>query len=328
MLKLASIAAMCSLSATGVVYSESTTPYPVVVDRSVMTPGVQGADSTALSPVVVSNESDVFDVMRQRRQKEAAGRPAADIPVVEVVEPEVIIAEDVLAGENVELPLVSEDVVPATAPVEPLETASSVGSLYQRKNQRLGGASGSDTVETVALEERNDSPRSVTVYASDKAANVLYERDATPANLDDGRIGIGFLFSEERDNVFTANLMLDVHPDLVPSVRFSTGVRAYAALLGAENQDVVGVGLGVEGAYQLPSALLPLEVSAGFFYTPDVFVFGQSDRIIDYNVRAGFQLRDSLHGFVGLRFLQFDTRPGDREVDDKIHVGLRWDFVR
>jgi len=322
MYKLASTVAMCLLSASSVVYSNSSDismPFPVVVERADLVPAVETVDA---STVVIQSENSVFDVMRQRRLSPADNEIVGE-PAVDVVEPQVIIAAEV-----VEVAPTPAAVAPTTVSSDQLDNALPIRGLYQSPNQTLGGGSGSDTLEPVALEERNDSPRSITLYASDKAANILYERDATPLKQSDGRIGVGFLFSESRDNVFTGNLMLDIHPDLVDGIRLSAGVRAYAALLGAENQDVFGAGLGVEGAYQLPTKILPLEIRGGFFYTPDIFVFGQSDRIIDYNVNVGFQLRDSLHAFAGLRFLQFDTRPGDREVDDNIHVGMRWDFVR
>jgi hypothetical protein len=59
-------------------------------------------------------------------------------------------------------------------------------------------------------------------------------------------------------------------------------------------------------------------------YAPDILTFGQSDRIFDWHARAELPLTKSISGFVGVRFLQFDTRPGDRELDKKVHIGVRW----
>ena len=171
-----------------------------------------------------------------------------------------------------------------------------------------------------------ESGRTVTVYASDDAFRAEYETDADRFNLDGGRFTGGFLLSEERDNVFTGTLMLDTFPGLVPDVRLSFGARAYVALLGIENRDVFGLGIGVQGAYELPVDFLPLQLGSEFFYTPDVLAFGQSDRIVDWNVDVGLEVRENISAFVGFRFLQFDTRPGDRDVEDDLHVGVRWAF--
>ncbi len=372
MTKHTSIVAMCLLIATGVAYSDSSKPYPVVVDRSVMTPDARSADETEETVFVVRNERNVFDMMRQRRAAELAKQPAdealqaeaiaplavepvavepetieyevaepaveavtvaPEAIVAEVTEPETVVAEAIepeviVAAEIIELPEVSEDTGPAVVLAEPIETAATVSSLYQRPDQRSGGASGSDTVEPIALEARNDIPASITVYASEDAADVKYEQDASVINISNGRIGAGFLFTEERDNIFTANVLLDVQTGLSPSTNLAAGVRTYAALLGEEDQDVGAFALGLEGSHQLQTKIVPLELSAAFFYAPDVFTFGDSNRVIDWYVRGGVQLRSNLHAFVGLRFLQFDTQPSDREVDDKLHIGLRWNFSR
>lgn len=177
---------------------------------------------------------------------------------------------------------------------------------------------------TAAAGDSPEADRMLSLYVSDKVADVVYERDGRRLGIDNARVGGGFLISERRDNVFTGHVMLDTRPGLVPDVRLSFGARGYVALLGQENRDVFGVGLGVQGLYTLPVAAFPLEIAAGVFYTPDIFAFGQSDRIIDWNVDVGLQLRESFAAFAGVRYLQFDTRPGTREVDNDVHVGLRW----
>ena len=171
-----------------------------------------------------------------------------------------------------------------------------------------------------------ESGRTITVYASDDAFRAEYETDVERLDIADARFSGGFLLSEERDNVFSATLMLDTFPDLVPDVRLSFGTRAYVALLGVENRDVFGLGLGVQGAYELPVDFLPLQLGSEFFYTPDALAFGQADRIVDWNIDVGLAVRENISAFVGFRFLQFDTRPGDRDVEDDIHVGVRWAF--
>ncbi len=349
MTKHTSIFAMCSLIATGVAYSDSSKPYPLVVDRTVITSDARDVESTVEETVyVVRNESNVFDMMRQRHSAERVEQAAdetvqAEAHAPEAVEPEAIVTEVlapeaidaetiapevIVAAEIVELPTVSEAAGPIVAAPELIEIAASADSPLQRPDHHSGGASGSDTVEPVPLEARDDSSRIITLYASEDAANVNYERDSSLINVSNGRIGVGFLFTEERDNIFTADVMLDVQTGLPASTDLTAGVRTYAALLGEEDQDVGAIALGVEGFHQLQTRYLPLELSAAFFYAPDVFTFGDSNRVIDWYVRAGLQLRNNLHAFVGLRFLQFDTQPSDREVDDKLHVGLRWNFSR
>lgn len=166
--------------------------------------------------------------------------------------------------------------------------------------------------------------RVIQFYTSDKSAELTYDKLGPAFGLNSSRASAGFLFNEERDNVLTGTLMYDVAWVTAPSLRLSFGTRAYAGLLSIENADVFGIAAILEAAYTLPLKQFPLALTAGVGYAPDILTFGQADRIIDWHVRAGLPLTKSVDAFAGLRFLQFDTRPGDRELDDQIHIGIRW----
>lgn len=165
-----------------------------------------------------------------------------------------------------------------------------------------------------------------TAYLGDEVVFLAFERNAARYDLEQARLGIGFLYSEERDTVLQVGLALDAPSDLASNIRLSVGTRAYAALLSAENNDAFAVALGAEAAYQLPIQRLPLEFGISLYYAPDVLTFGQGDRLIDANIDITLPFRPQLSIFTGLRFLQVDTRPGDREIDNTVHVGIRWDL--
>ncbi len=161
-------------------------------------------------------------------------------------------------------------------------------------------------------------------YASDKTAEMLYERTGPLLNLNNSRVSMSVLFNETRDNALVGSVMYDVQPRLLTGVTLSFGSQVYAGLLAIENTDIIGLAAGIEAAYQLPTNLLPLQLRAAASYAPDILTFGQADRIIDWSVRAGLAFTDNIDGFVGVRYLQFDTRPGDRELDKRAHMGIRW----
>lgn len=166
--------------------------------------------------------------------------------------------------------------------------------------------------------------RRLDLYFSDKVGNFQYERSASVINVENGRINAGFLFSEERDTVFSSSVMLDSDKGLLPGVRLSFGSRGYVALLGIENVDVFGLSLGAEVEFIVPLEKLPLRLTAGYFYSPDILSFGDADRIFDWNVNVGLQLREFVMIYAGVRYLQMDTSLDKREVDDRLHVGVRW----
>lgn len=185
-----------------------------------------------------------------------------------------------------------------------------------------------DGVEPMDEFDLTPKVRHMDFYASDKAAEIRYFRDSSVINIADGRINVGFLFNEKRDNVFSGGIVLDSRLSWLPGASLSFGGRLYAGLLAIENADVFGLAPGVEAAYELPVRQFPLQLEASFYYAPDIISFGQSDRIFDWHVRAGIKLRESIVGFVGLRYLEFDTRPGDRKLDNRVHVGVRWHMDR
>lgn len=182
---------------------------------------------------------------------------------------------------------------------------------------------------TVAdVTDRGVESRVFEFYASDKAAQLEYVRDSSLLNVENGQISLSFLFDEQRDLVLTGGLVVDSTPVFLPGVTFSFGGKVYAALLGSENFDIFGLGLGLEAAYELPVKQFPLQLDAAFYYAPDILSFGQSDRIFDWQVNAGMRLRETVVAFVGYRYVQFDTRPGNQTPDNSVHVGIRWNMIK
>ena len=179
--------------------------------------------------------------------------------------------------------------------------------------------------ERRALPLQTSNDRVIELYASDDTAEALYEVKGPLLGLRNDRASASFLISEERDNILAGSVLYDSNLDIFPGLSVAFGTKAYIALLGPENNDVFGVGVSVEAGYLFPVRQFPLYLSGAFTYAPDILTFGQADRVIDWHARAALPLTDNIDGFVGFRFLQFeDTLPGDREVDEQLHIGVRW----
>ncbi len=171
-----------------------------------------------------------------------------------------------------------------------------------------------------------ESQKSMSVYASDKTAQVQFERSGGIFGLNSNHARIGFLTNETRDNTLTGSVLFDANSSGIPGLSIKFGTKAFAGLLALENTDIFGFGASLEAAYLFPVERFPLTLSGSFSYAPDILTFGQADRIIDWHVRASLPLTDNIEGFTGLRFLQFDTRAGQRELDKRIHIGVRWNI--
>ncbi len=163
-----------------------------------------------------------------------------------------------------------------------------------------------------------------TFYISDKVAFAQIEQNTNRFKLEDGRAHVAVLYSEERDSVLHTGLSLDA--SLTKSFRLAFGMRAYIALLGEENSDAFAAAFGAEAAYQLPFKALPLEFSASLYHAPDILTFGSGDRALDAQIDVAVPFRSKSAIFAGIRFLQIDVSPEDVEVDNRLHVGFRWDL--
>jgi hypothetical protein len=168
------------------------------------------------------------------------------------------------------------------------------------------------------------TPQVYQFYSSDKAAELLYERNSSILGLNSDRAAVSFLLNAERDNALTAAIMFDAASVPVKGLKLSFDPEIVAGLLSIENADVFGFAANLEALYLAPLKKFPLRISTAFSYAPDVLTFGQSDRIIDWNVRVGLPLTNNIDGSVGARYLQFDTRPGERKLDQQVHLGIRW----
>lgn len=220
-----------------------------------------------------------------------------------------------------------------SAPNSNVVTTTSGQAIKFQESAAGGGAekaAGSSPFKAIAsaMKPKDAVPslmgKRFSLYLSEKVAFAQYDTESTKLKLENSRVHLGALYSEQRDSVFQGGMSVDA--EYFDALRLSFGARAYVALLSTENEDAFAAAFGLEAAYNLPFESLPLEFSASMYYAPDILNFGASDRVVDTQFDFAFPIRDHVSLFAGGRFLQFDTRPEDREVDNRAHVGARWSF--
>jgi hypothetical protein len=179
-------------------------------------------------------------------------------------------------------------------------------------------------IQSGAGSAENTDARYIQFYTSDKTVQFQYQKHESSFNLGNSRSNASFVLSEERDTVMSATLLFDAPSVPVPGLTFSFGAKVIAGLLAVEDTDVLGIAPSIELVLRSPLEKLPLTVVAAVNYAPDILTFGNADRIFDWNVRVGLPLTRKIEGFVGYRFLQFNTLPGDRRVDNSVNLGIVW----
>jgi len=165
------------------------------------------------------------------------------------------------------------------------------------------------------------------IAISEDSVQLRYIRpNVQPAeNVETGQLGFGLFLNEERDIVASTNYYVEATRLRINRLSFMVGPVAYAALLSEENQDVFALALGAEARFRLlrnPRVDLVGQV----VYAPDILTFGSADNVWDVVGRAEIPITDRVTGFGGFRLFEIDLVQGKTELEESVHLGLRYRF--
>lgn len=165
------------------------------------------------------------------------------------------------------------------------------------------------------------------IAVSDESVQLRYIRPRVqPAdNVEAGQLGFGLFLSEERDIVASANYFVDATRLRINRLSFMVGPVAYAALLGDENEDVFALALGAEARFRLLRNPR-VDIVGQAVYAPDILTFGSADNVWDVVGRAEIPITDRVTGFGGFRLFEIDLLEGKKELEETVHLGLRYRF--
>jgi hypothetical protein len=165
------------------------------------------------------------------------------------------------------------------------------------------------------------------IAVSDESVQLRYIRPRVqPAdNVEEGQLGFGLFLSEERDLVASANYYVQATRLRINRLSFMLGPVAYAALLGDENEDVFALALGAEVRFRLLRNPR-VDIVGQAVYGPDILTFGSADKVWDVVGRAEIPITDRVTGFGGFRLFEIDLLEGTKELEETVHVGLRYRF--
>ena len=145
------------------------------------------------------------------------------------------------------------------------------------------------------------------------------------ANIESGELGFGLFLNEARDFVASSNYYVEASSLRFNRLSIKAGPVAYAALLSTINTDVFALALGAEARYLLlrnPRVSIVGQIA----YAPDILTFGSADNMYDLVARAEIPLTDRVVGFGGYRLFEVDLLEGKTELEESIHLGLRYRF--
>lgn len=172
---------------------------------------------------------------------------------------------------------------------------------------------------------RLTSDQAMEVYISEDAVQGMYARQLNIQEFGRTEVRAGVFYNEARDLIAIADGLARIGEIEQRRLTFGAGPRMYAAFLNTENEDIFAIGIGGEARYRLgreQSASIMLAA----YYAPDIMTFGTADNMSDVTLRIDFGLNSAVNVFAGYRILEIETLTEDREIDDHLHLGFRWNF--
>ncbi|HET7306476.1 MAG TPA: YfaZ family outer membrane protein [Gammaproteobacteria bacterium] len=169
----------------------------------------------------------------------------------------------------------------------------------------------------------------------DNAARIAFNTPITPTGL---YANAAFLYNQDRGDVFNAGVHLIgdagvgpnplhaglggqfyyINPDFPNSPGFN--VNPFNDIGSGE-----AIAIGGFVQYQLPR-YNRIGFGAHIYYAPGIISFGGLDRMLEYGVRADYQVLRNANVYLGYRQIKADFGPGFLDMDSGFHVGMQLNF--
>lgn len=138
---------------------------------------------------------------------------------------------------------------------------------------------------------------------------------------------MGLMYTESDDLMGSIGIeMMGEAGSHAPGLTGGVGIKAYGVSIDNTGDDVGSVTLGGKLRY-VPPQVGRLGLSAGLNYGPDVTTFGDANRFMEFNARAGFEVLPEASLYVGYRKVRVRMdRGGDVDLDKGWHLGITMSF--
>lgn len=164
------------------------------------------------------------------------------------------------------------------------------------------------------------------ISLSDETANVVYLTDSGSFGYGGADVGFGLFWNENDDYVGHANILVTGNPQSGNNFQFGVGAKGFAGNVDGPDEDIAAIGIGGLVRYVIP-AQTPMGVSLEGYWAPDVTSFSDTKSLKEVTARFEIEVMPSARGYVGYRLLEPELdNAGDVEIDDELHVGIRFTF--
>ena len=165
-----------------------------------------------------------------------------------------------------------------------------------------------------------------------KTAELVYLTESATFGYGGADMGFGIFFNENDDFIGTGSVLVSGSGDGdVRGLHFGVGAKLYVGFLDVplplDKQEGISLGIGGQIRYVFP-ARMPFAILFEAFGAPGVVSASDFEGLREFRAAIELEVTPSARAYVGYRTLEveLDNNLGDYEVDDKMHVGVRFSF--
>lgn len=169
--------------------------------------------------------------------------------------------------------------------------------------------------------------RGIDLKLANKMAEFTYLTESSTFGYGGADVGLGFMFTEDDDVQLNGQIMVSGNPaGNNRAFQFGVGGKLTVTSIDALNEEIGAIALGGQFRYVIPAAA-PIAFVAAGFYAPGITSFSGADRYTEFRVAIEMEVTPSARAYIGYRNEEYRMeRGGDFEVDDNVHLGLKFDF--
>ena len=185
---------------------------------------------------------------------------------------------------------------------------------------------------TIAMVATQANARGFDLRLADETAEVIYLTESSTFGYGGADVGLGFLFNEADDLMFSGAVMVSGHgAGNNRALKFGVGGKLVMAILDDRNNTVRdeefgALAIGGQIRYVVPSST-PVAFLAEGFIAPEIVSFSGAEQYTEYRFAIELEVTPSARAYIGYRNIEFELEGGaEIELDDDPHIGVRIEF--
>lgn len=178
---------------------------------------------------------------------------------------------------------------------------------------------------TAALVAGSAQAADLELALSGDTASIEVLTDSESIGVGGADLSFGGFFNNDDDYMAEVGLLVEGRPAGDQPLSFGLGGKVLLGSIDTPDAGFSAIALGGKVRYHIPSNT-PMAFGADLFYAPDITTFSDAEGVTDMRVRFEVDVLPAATAFLGYRKLSADLGSSDYDLDDNVHIGIRFQF--